>query len=394
MNLETFFIEVKLQTDEIKKGVEQAHSQIEKLTNDFRGLNRSGDMVSRSFRSIAQSAVSMFAGFAGLHAILNGVSGALSQVRELGQASRELNVDVTALDAWGHAVQRVGGNAQSFQSSLRSLAEHLGTTNEIALRSLPRLADSFSRLNPYQARAYGKSLGLDLPTILLLQQGRREVEALITQQQKLGLVTKNDTEITRKFDNALYDASRAYQSFYRELAVPLLPSITTGLNYLIEHKDVVADAFKVMEVGAAALAAVLIRVGGPITATAAAITAIAAAYGLVKEDIKFLKEGKDSFIGHALGYRPNATTTDQMFKNVAAQTKASYLLNLPPQIFRKVGQVLHLGGSGEQKTEVNIANVNINTAATDADGIFAAAKGGLQNELSQLMNHVDNGVHI
>jgi hypothetical protein len=394
MNLETLYIEVKLQTDEIKKGVEQAQAQIKNLEGEFKKLGSEGDRVSESFRKVANSVIGMFAGYASFRATLRGVNDALSAVREIGKASRELNVDATALDAWGHALQRTGGDARSFASTLSSLAQHFGTTNEIALRSLPRLADSFARLNPRQAQQFGKSLGLDLPTILLLQQGRREVEALVAQQEKLGLVTKEQTEITRKYDNALYDVGRAYQSFYRELALPLLPGITTALEYVIEHKDAVADSFRAMSVGLAALSFWVLKISGPIGKVAAGLTAIAATYGLVKEDIKYFKEGKDSLIGQTLGFTPGTIKSQaQAGKNIAAQGAGNFLLSIPSQVFGQIGQIFGVGGGGSNKTEVNINNVNINTQATDADGIMAAARGGLQQALSQLTSHVDNGVH-
>jgi len=394
MNLETLYIEVKLQTDEVKKGVEQLQSQIQKLEEGFQDLSKAGDKVAESFRSVIRGTAQMFAGYVGFKALLSGANGAIQAIRDVGAASRELNVDVTALDAWGHAVQRMGGSAQQFQGSLKSLADHFGTTGEVALRVLPRLADLFSKLNPRQAQLYGKSLGLDLSTILLLQQGRREVEAVVTQQQRLGLVTKEQTEITRKFDNALYDASRAYQTFYRELALPLLPGITAGINYFIEHKDVVEDSFRAMALGVTALTIALVSLGGPITKAAAAITTLAAGYGLLKEDIKYFEEGKDSAIGQALGFVPNPTTLDQGLKNYAAQSTGNFLLSIPGQVFGAVGQAFGIGGGGtEQRTEVNIDNVNVNTAATDADGVAAAVKGSLQQQLSQLNSHVDNGVH-
>ncbi len=391
MNLETLYIEVKLQTEEVRKGVEEAQKQVKRLEDEFHNLSKAGDQVSSSFLSVAKSAVGMFAAFAGFHAILSGAGGAIAAIRDVGQASRELNVDVTALDAWGHAVQRTGGTAQQFQSSLKSLSEHFGTTGDVALRVLPRLADLFQRLNPRQAQLYGKSLGLDLPTILLLQQGRREVEAVVAQQQKLGLVTKEQTEITRKFDNALYDASRAYQSFYRELALPLLPGITQGLNYVVEHKQVVADAFKVIAVAAAGLSVVLLKMSGPIGKVAAGLIAIAGAYGTVKEDLEFLLDPKkESASERIFGVDPNNPNATKQEKKDFAITKGIPSLFLDPWS----GLALRSGlGAPDAKTQVNIENVNVNTAATDADGMAAAAKGSLQQELSKLTSHVDNGVH-
>ena len=387
--LDTLFIRIQLETDDVKKGVEQALTQIKNLENEFGKLSRSGDAVNESFRKIARSTVAMFAGFASFSAVLSGAASAISAVRDVGKAASQLNVDVTALDAWGHAVQRTGGSAQQFQTSLASLATHFQTTNDVALRSLPRLANLFSKLNPRQAQLYGKSLGLDLPTIMLLQQGRREVEAVVSQQQRLGLVTKEQTEITRKFDNALYDASRAYQTFYRELAIPLLPGITQGLGYIIEHKDVLIDAFKGIALAVGALGVALINIS-PIFKLAAAVTGIATAYGIIKEDIGFFKEGKDSLFGQVLGVKPDPKTSNDFVNNAVGRGAGGAFLDIPSQFLNSLtGGFI---GGGSQKTEVTINEVNINTAATDAEGIAAAARGSLQNALGQLTSQVDNGV--
>ena len=97
--LETLYILVKLETAEIKKGVEQANSEINKLETKLGELGKAGDVVGESFRGVLSSVVGLFAGFASFHAILSGATGAIQALRDVGQASRELNVDVTALDA-------------------------------------------------------------------------------------------------------------------------------------------------------------------------------------------------------------------------------------------------------------------------------------------------------
>lgn len=390
--LDTFYVLFKTDTSELKKGVEEADKEIQKVEQNLERLEHTSDKVGESFHGLLQSVTALFAGFASFHAVLSGAEGAIESIRQVGQASRELNIDVSTLDAWGHAVQRAGGTAEGFQRSLEGLADHFGTTNQIALQVLPRLADMFNRLSPRNAQVYGKSLGLDQATILLLQQGRREVEDTIKQQQKFGLVTKEQVETTRKFDNALYDAGRAYQQFYRELAVPLLPGITQGINYFITHKEVVQDAFKAMATGVTLLTLALIRLGGPITKAAAAITAIAAGYGILKEDIKFFREGKDSLIGTALGYKPgNVGNPQQLVKNIGAQYTGNALLSIPSQLFGAIGNAFSFQNPFKSST-VTIGEVVINTQATDANGIALAAADSLRKHISQTIDNLDNGV--
>ena len=62
---------------------------------------------------------------------------------------------------------------------IKSTRQHFGISAGVALKTLPQLADAFKRLGNFRSQYYGKLFGLDEATILLLQQGRREVEAII-----------------------------------------------------------------------------------------------------------------------------------------------------------------------------------------------------------------------
>lgn len=384
--LDTFYVLFKADTSELKKGVETAEKEVNRVEKDLEHLSKTSDKVGESFHGLLKSAVGLFAGFASFHSVLTGAQGAIESIREIGKASRELNVDVTALDAWGHAVQRTGGSAEGFQRSLEGLAEHFGTTNEIALRVLPRLADMFSRLNPRNAQIYGKSLGLDQATILLLQQGRREVEDTIKQQQRFGLVTKQQIDITRKFDNALYDAGRAYQSFYRELVTPLLPGFTKAIEYLIEHKDLVVGTFIGIGTAAAVLAAPFVAANAAVIGLTTAVLALIAAFALVFEDIKKFKEGAGSVTGYVVNKA----------KGIRARNdeRASHLPEWIQLALGTKAPQTWLGRSvnSSSTTTVNIGEVKINTQSTDANGMALAAADSLRQHISQTIDNMDNGV--
>lgn len=389
--LETLYILVKLETAEIKKGVEQANSEINKLETKLGELGKAGDVVGESFRGVLSSVVGLFAGFASFHAILSGATGAIQALRDVGQASRELNVDVTALDAWGHAVQRTGGSAAQFQHSLAGLSQHFGTTNAIALQALPRLADAFQRLNPRQALNYGKSLGIDQATILLLQQGRREVESTINQQYALGLATKQQIEVTRKFDNALYDAKRAYENFYKELALPLLPGFTTGINYLISHKGEVEDVFKGLAIAAGGLSLALIRLNPILAGIVASIGTLIAGFAVIKEDVNFYFQGKGSALGKLEEAPAKLGAKALQFfgfggkdDGLLSQLLIGGLAGVP------IGEQHNFRSQGS--TSVKIDKVEIVTQATDAAGIAASAAPQLMQHIAQANSQFDNGV--
>lgn len=382
--IETLYILVALETGQLKKGLDDTKEQVKKLESEFQNLGKAGDHVSSSFDHVLKSAIGMFAGFASFHAILSGATGAIQGIREMGQAARELNIDVSALDAWGSAVARLGGSASGFQSSLASLASHFGTTNEIALRTLPRLADAFAKLNPLQAQNYGKSLGLDQSTILLLQQGRREVEATIRQQKELGVVTKDQIESTRKFDAALYDVGRAYQQFYREFAAPIIPYFTTALEWTIKNKELVKDAFMAMSVGVISLSASLISLNPTLALITSGLALMSAGYALLKEDVRAYEEGRDSLTGEYAD-----PIAKNVVKNLALGVQADILLG---KGINSVGNILN-NTNATNSPSITIGDITIETLANDAVGIATSIKDKIGNALGQLISQVDNGVH-
>ena len=388
--LESFYIQVKLETDQLKKGIADTQAQVSKLEQGFDRLSHSGDNVAHSMQNVLTKVTSMVAGFVSFNALVSGARGAIDSVRGVGQAAREMNVDVSRLDAWGNAVARMGGSAEGFRSSLQELAEHFGTSSNIAMQALPRLADSFARLNPNQAMRYGKSLGLDTSTIMLLQQGRREVEEVIKQQMRLGVVNVRQAESVRKFDMALYDAKHSFQEFYREITLPIIPYFTKALDWTVENKDLVHDAFKFMGAGVGLLSLALLRLNPIATAAVAGLTAFSAAYAIAKDDLAAYERGDKSVLG---------TVEEAPMKIGARIMKFFGYGNNPDDI---LGNALINGlsqanlatnyGNKNTPTTITVGDININTAATDAAGIAEHAFSEVKRQAGLLISQSDNGV--
>lgn len=370
--LETFYILFKADTANLKKGVGEVDKLAQQASASFFNLSHSIALAAGAI----VSAASLF--------------NTITSVHELGNVARELNVNVESLDAWGQAVQRTGGSAQQFQSTLRSLATHLNTTPDVALRALPKLAESFSKMNQATANFYGKSLGLDQSTIYLLQQGRREVEATIQQQKELGLVTQKDVEVTRKFDNALYDLGRVFQSFQRDLVLPALPALIKGLEYFIEHKDLIKGALIGIGIGLTAFGAAAFFANVGANTLRLSLAALLALFALVFEDFKKFKEGSRSVIGRVQsriqGLRRQANSAVSKLpvwaqKLIGARAPDYALRGLPAS------------GAANVTNTVNVGDVTIQTNATDGKDV-AASVGTWFDNLWQANSHFDNGVTI
>ena len=201
--LETLYILFKGDASQLKREEQDVRRENQKTEQSFKSLDKTSNQINNSFVTMGRSLAGLVAGLYSVSAVLGGFHNAVNYANSLGIASQALNVNAEALDVWGDAVRLTGGSAESFQASLRSLAEHLGTTGNVALKILPQLADSFQRLGNFRAQQFGKMLGMNESTILLLQRGRREVDEVLKRQKELGVVTKNQIEVSRKFNYEL-----------------------------------------------------------------------------------------------------------------------------------------------------------------------------------------------
>lgn len=395
--LETFYILFKSDSKDVKKGAKEAEKATKSLNKTLEQTDAKSEKVGQSFLNMSNSALKAFASIASVGTVFASLRNAVAGVNELGQVSRLLNVNAEDLDAWGNAVQRNGGDAKQFQSTLKSLSQTLNTTPSVALKALPAIAEALGKMNQAQADLFGRSLGIDQSTIRFLQQGRREVDYLIKKQKELGLITKSDTEITRKFNNAVFDLGRAFNDLSRKAAIPTLPLLTNTFEYLIEHKDLIKGAFIAVGVGVAALTTRLAAAHPYVLAMTAALSAFSLAY----EDYQKFKAGGKSVIG--LAADPQKTLSSAINNVVKSRIHDTFgsMLNRPGQPAQDNGFSLKKFFSGMMGfksssggANVTVGDVTIHTKATDGKEIAQTFTTELMQQLTQANSNFDNGVTV
>lgn len=297
--------------------------------------------VKNSVESLGRELVSFLAVGASFHAVLSQFKSAVDYLIQLDQASRQLQVSTESLDAWGNAVRRTGGSLEGFQQSLKGLAGHLGSSTKTAMAVLPQLADVFQRLGQTRSLIYGKQLGLDEHTILLLQTGRKEVELAIQRQKELGLVTKQDAEIARKFNFELQDFGHAVRSVFVSVGTEVLPILSklldffiTGALYIRKHADLIIGAF--IAIGAAGL-----WMAAPLLITTGIVFGLIAAFALLYEDIKYFIEGHESLTGKILAKWP-AIGKGVSFEINRIKQHVEFLI----EVFKELWHIMGLVGQG------------------------------------------------
>lgn len=304
MILETLYILFKSDTKDLKKGSQDALESTNKLNESLSSINNSTEQLGSSFIGIAQSLLGIVTSFASIHAIISSLSKTVHYDIDLGKTSRALGVNATQLDAWDGAIRQAGGSAEEFQNSLKSLAEHFHTTPAVALKLLPQVADVMSRISRYSAFTWGKSMGLNESTILLLRRGRRELEGMLDQQKELGLISVHNIEITTKYYQSLDNLEHSVRTLGNSVIDQLLPYftgffdvLTKGFKFLASHSDLIIGLLAGVSGAAISAAIAFLPLSTEVVSMATAVIVLIGLFALLYEDIQTYFKGGNSITG-------------------------------------------------------------------------------------------------
>ncbi len=336
--LDTFVLIFESDTSELKKADKEVDGILDGMENKIEDVGDVSQELGDSFTEMTKSAGAALAAVLSVGVVGAKVLDAANQAFEITQLSRALGENAGEIDAWGAAIQKRGGDANTFFSSIEGFNERvqelsLVMENDLSpamrelgidfldqqgrarsmLDILPELADAFSRVDPAKAQGLGARFGLDRDTILLLMEGRQAVEELVKEQKLLGVITKEDEEITRKWNMQLADNERMLRSVFLGIATATLPAITTFFEgvedifiFMSEHKAFMVTFFTA--IGAAALWAgrsfiiAWAAAAAPILLIIGLITAVGAAIALAVDDIYSFGKGFDSVTGRIVNY--------------------------------------------------------------------------------------------
>lgn len=447
------------------QGSKEVKESSEKVENSMRKV---GD----AFKDAAHEVKNALLAFVSVAAVLEGFRSAHETVSQMDELSRVLGINIEKLSVWSDAVTEMGGSSQEFEGSVRSLTAQLsnfaakGTSliapffRELGIQMtdahgrarsvfdiLPEVADSFQKMSKSESLGIGEKMGLDLHTILLLQQGRRAVDDILAKQKDLGVITKQDAEVTKKFNEQWENTSHAFRSVFvaaESVLLPIFTDILEGLQafaaFLGRHTNLITGSL--ILIGSAAL--YLAASFAPIILTTAAIIAIGAAFLLAYDDIKTFYEGGDSIIGKMVqrwpilgkvlnGIATVVKTEIGLFKDLIdiiiylTETTIKSIETIVGAfdkvkgVFEKIfggkstTHVINAVNTGKnalnmasttplnssmtnqtsnKNVSVQTGNIIIQTQATDAEGIASVFNDHLQSQMNKTMGNFTDGVVI
>lgn len=339
--LETFMILFESDSKEVKKGAEEAKKSTEDLDKSLKKVDASSQRAGASFNKLAKQAKNALLAFVSVGAIVAGIKATAEYTAELGRVSRELKINIESLDAWRAAVKRTGGSVDGLQSSIKTINQRIAGTKRESAGALPillTLASRFERMSKAASMAVGKQLGLDESTILFLQRGRREVEALIARQKELGGITAKDAEVVKKFNEQWHDTTRAFQALYAKVGTAVLPALTKVIkafeqvaDFFKKNSDIMKGALIGIGVAAAAAAIPILISFAPVILVSGLIAGLIAGFALLFEDVMNFYNGNKSLLGYLIEKWP---ILGEVLKLIEEEVKATW------QIIKNIGSVV------------------------------------------------------
>ena len=358
---------------------ERGMNEVEDRTRQF--SERAPREVERGLNSIEQRFGATFQGIfrtfiAPLTAAL-GTMGIFSQYTQtadrIGKMSARIGMDAEKLQAWGEAAKRAGGSAEGFMNSVESLNFRLSrmqlmggkgplaklfselnikaTENgrlKDAFQIMQEIAGAMDRMDKVEVAKKLRFAGIDTGTIQLLQMGRISMDELIKRMRDLGGYTKEDFEITAKFNDAVSDLQQSFRAMAAPILQVITPALTTLAGWLTkivqtfrEHQGFIVAGLTVI---AATMSGVLLKaataLGAALMPLLGPIAAIAALGAIFDEIATYAEGGETAFQGlwEAIGtpedFKAVGTAIKEAFSTgwdelkAAAKTVAEWLLKI------------------------------------------------------------------
>ncbi|WP_313624085.1 phage tail tape measure protein [Achromobacter sp.] len=259
-------------------------------------------------------------------------------VEQIRNTSDALGVAIEDVDAFGKAIERMGGDAQGARDSLTDMAESIGEALQDvesgraktfkalgislkdvygqaknAVQGMVELAGAVEGMGREQAVFRIKELGItDNRSVELLLKGRQEVERMLRVQKEQGVVTKESAERVRVYSEALAKLRQSAGVATSGIVDWILPAITRFIQMLdsvvtwMNRHDTFVKGFFIglttiltamfLPAVISATAAVWALIA-PFLAVAAPIAAVVALFALLYDDVMNFLEGNDSLIG-------------------------------------------------------------------------------------------------
>lgn len=344
-------IEKRLRT--ALKGTEgaarDAGDGISDMADEIAASNKEVAKKIQSLMAVTGKLVGFFSAIAGSNAIQKFTMAIADANDQLGFMSKRLGMAGRDIKAMDTAVAGLGGSGATANSTIRNLNQGIqemvlmGNDSLIPFFSalgvgvvdasggiremdqvLLDMSDSLSQMDPQQAYAFASAMGLDDGVANALIQGRDAMQEMMEMQKQVYVSGEEEIRASRELSRVQAFLSAQWEGMKTMLANAMIPTllkmskIVSGwMDYLARNERTVRNFFEGISIAVGViLLPILLRAGiamlaliSPILATAAVVTALAAAFGLLYDDYKTWAEGGKSLFDWQK-FHDYITTTD------------------------------------------------------------------------------------
>lgn len=311
--IDELIVRLGLDPSGFNKGQKEAAQSFLKTKNDAasaaKDMGNSGKKAGEFFGQLRGQVLLLFAAFAGGKSIKQFVADLTSTDALLGRVANIIGSTTQELSKWQGAAEAMGGSASGAANSIASLDRQLvnislipgsgdaiipylralkvnlqGANGDIktATELLPELNAAIQGMDKRRAASLLAGIGLnqDLINVVLLSQA--EFKAAMADQQRYGLVTKEQAKAAQDLQKAWNGVYKSFETIGRVLLTSMTPSIVKVTKYLTDmfvwfqsHPKEMEQAFIAIS---AAVTGVALVLAGPIAACALLAAAVAALY--------------------------------------------------------------------------------------------------------------------
>lgn len=244
----------KAGSKEVDKGLKDTEKNADRTAKDLQAHGKKAAEFFGQIRNQVIALATTFTAGAGLKAFAEHLTNADAAA---GRTARNIGITTEALSTWQGVAERAGGSAEGITGSMQGLSQQfqqLYLTGQSSIVPFFRavgvglvdasgkmrpmgdilldLSDKFSKMDPARAQALGKGMGLDEGTINVLMQGRAAITALLAEQHKLNVLSKEDADAAAKRQSAFRALGQASEQLGRALLTRLTPAIEMLASWL------------------------------------------------------------------------------------------------------------------------------------------------------------------
>ena len=257
--IDSLLIELGLDTSKFdasqKKSVEELRKFDEQAQKTAKNTQQGSKNIGDGFEKARNALVSLGVAFVGIKGFTNFAQQMTTNNASLGRNAQLFQMSARELDAWGGVLKTVGGDAETFQSSLQAMQQgiagiklgdaailtplaRLGALGAVDVNKntvdIYKLADALKRFKQENGEqltlTLAQQLGINKETYMVLSQGSEAVRKLYDEQYKLSGVTEENTKNAQKLQQQWAETSQAFSKAKNALMDELAPALSATLK--------------------------------------------------------------------------------------------------------------------------------------------------------------------